>query len=300
MTKEEKVNPDILSDTVLFKPWNMHKLITHEDAAFMHVHKFLGIASLAHYIYRLHLWLTTGSMNFEANGFTLAMIILHAALSISSLQFKISSTRIASAPMIYPEFRAHSILFAYRSLICMLMHWSARAYGHDFLLYFRGPLVLLTLYAADRITSQYKEQGSTMRGMPFPSHVPTSFRDAVNLFYSVCQVFATAEVLFAFKMDQLFAVLFPIQIAAFLMTCVRKSIISAGAWHFYYAMSLLANFVFGLFPGNYLGGFLFPSAMLVCVLRIGLHANKYVVWTAVTAAHLYAMLALGRYNTVTI
>ena len=40
--------------------------------------------------------------------------------------------------------------------------------------------------------------------------------------------------LFAYHLDEVFAVVWPIQIAAFLMTCVRKSIITAGAWHYYY------------------------------------------------------------------
>lgn len=45
------------------------------------------------------------------------------------------------------------------------------------------------------------------------------------------------------------AVVLPIQIAALLMTMVRKSIISAGAWHYYYTLSLLSNYIVGPVAG---------------------------------------------------
>ena len=44
-------------------------------------------------------------------------------------------------------------------------------------------------------------------------------------------------------------VVLPIQIAALLMTMVRKSIITAGAWHYYYTLSLLSNYIVGPVAG---------------------------------------------------
>mgnify|MGYP006174615321 CR=1 FL=1 len=115
--------------------------------------------------------------------------------------------------------------------------------------YFANTFLLVTMVLADLITRSFKEQGTTMRGMPFPEYVPENIRDALNAYYSISQLCATAQVMFSYRLDEAFLVLFPIQIAAFLMTCVRKSIISAGAWHFYYALAL------GLNPKAFFRGF---------------------------------------------
>jgi hypothetical protein len=44
------------------------------------------------------------------NSFSLFLIAVHGVLSISSLIFRLSMVRNPSKPMIYPEFRLHSIL----------------------------------------------------------------------------------------------------------------------------------------------------------------------------------------------
>ena len=141
---------------MLFRPSNTVKLLTHEESHLFHIHKILGILVLSHYAYRTYLLLTTGSMQFDTSFFTPYCIVLHMLLSVSSFIFKISQTRIQSAPMIYPEFRLHSILFAYRSLIVMLMMWYAKRYNLVFPLYLRGIVVLVTMVLADLVTNHYK------------------------------------------------------------------------------------------------------------------------------------------------
>jgi hypothetical protein len=150
---------EIIVDMTLPRPANMHKLITKEDGHFGHVHKVIGTAALVHYGYRTYLLMTTGSMQFDDSNFTLACIVLHMVLSVSSFVFKIPNNRINSAPMIYPEFRLHSIIFAYRSLIVMLLMWSSRRWDMVFPLYFRGVVVLLTMAAADTVTNRYSADG---------------------------------------------------------------------------------------------------------------------------------------------
>lgn len=98
--------------------------------------------------------------------------------------------------MIYPEFRLHSTIFAYRSLIVMLLQWASLRFHTVYPLYLRGIVVLVTMICADAVTKAYKDQGTTMRGMPFPEYVPEILRNSLNLFYSVSQIFATAEVIF--------------------------------------------------------------------------------------------------------
>lgn len=137
-----------------------------------------------------------------------------------------------------------------------------------------------------------------MRAMPFPEYISTESRNRLNVFYSICQICATSQVLFSYHLDEVFAgtavnhlspklysphliaylssicqlnlthklhfltcshslfsshspVVLPIQIAALLMTMVRKSIISAGAWHYYYTLSLLTNFFVGPIAGYF-------------------------------------------------
>ena len=143
---------DVIVDMAFIRPANVHKLMTKEDGHFGHVHKIIGSAALAHYAYRSYLLVTTGSMQFDSSIFTLCCILLHMLLSASSYIFKIPSNRINSAPMIYPEFRLHSIIFAYRSLIVMILMWAANRYEIVLPLYFRGAVVLLTMVAADAVT----------------------------------------------------------------------------------------------------------------------------------------------------
>jgi hypothetical protein len=145
---------EIVADMTLLRPANVHKLVTKEDGHYGHIHKFIGIAALAHYAYRAYLLMTTGSMQFDAGIFTLSCILLHMVLSVSSFIFKIPNNRINSAPMIYPEFRLHSIIFAYRSLIVMLLMWASKRWDTVLPLYFRGVVVMLTMVAADSVTKR--------------------------------------------------------------------------------------------------------------------------------------------------
>jgi hypothetical protein len=317
---------EIVVDMIFFRPNNVGKLVTKEDGHFYHIHKMIGILVLAHYAYRTYLLLTTGSMQFDESFFTPYCIVLHMVLSGSSFIFKIPDTRIQSAPMIYPEFRLHSIIFAYRSLIVMLLMWAAKRYDVVLPLYLRGAVILLTMVCADMVTSHYKDQGTTMRAMPFPEYLDAHMKERLNTFYSVCQIFATCQVLFSYHLDEVFAVVWPIQVAALLMTCVRKSIITAGAWHYYYSLSLLSNYIVGPIAGYFNpattpGGLFFPSAVLVTMLRFyGLPSlpfmsqtkdsskssrrpagiNKYALWGMVVAGQVYVMAAHNRYTSVVV
>lgn len=228
---------------------NTPKLITKEDP--FHIHKTLGLLTTTHFIYRAYIAYVTPShqMGFiPRDPFTLLGLLCHVALSGTSLVFHIPTNRVRGAPMIWPEFRLHSILFAYRALILLLIHWA-----HPPSLVIARPVtVLTTLVTADFITNHYKKQGylkngqTTMRGMPFPEKTPSQVIAATNFFYSISQVYATMHMLFGTP-DQLFATLFPIQFAAFWMTLVRKGILTTGQWHTYYALSLLSNYIYPFF-----------------------------------------------------
>jgi hypothetical protein len=58
---ENKSVTEIIDD-ISIRQANVHKLLTKEDGRFGHIHKIIGSAALAHYIYRTYLVITTGSM----------------------------------------------------------------------------------------------------------------------------------------------------------------------------------------------------------------------------------------------
>ena len=246
----------------------------------IHIHKLLGISCLIHYIYRFNEWKNNRNMFLTNDSINLAVIGMHTLLSISSLIFHIPSIRNPVSPMIYPEFRAHSIIFALRSLVTMFIHWCD--------IYSKIPrivTVIATIAAADVATKFYTPQGSTMRSMPFPEWIPDNVRTVWNLFYSICQIYATLECLMRYDMAHAFMVLFPIQLAAFLMTCVRKGIITNQGWHIYYSLSLLTTIAYAmtceksLTPKDYI--FYNSVAIGFTILRFCFKLSKYILWLAI-------------------
>lgn len=249
----------------------MESLITHHDGKYGHVHKSLGFISLTHFIARFGEFAIYRVMTFDRAAWIL--IAVHAFLSWSSLIFYLTSFRSASAPMIWPEFRAHSILFASRSLTAMSLTLSG----------FSSPLtryinVIGTIALADLATKYYQATNTTMRDMPFPDWVSKQARDRLNLYYSVSQVLATSGLLVSPSMERAFFILFPIQIAAFLMTLVRKRMLSPMGWHVLYAVSLGLNYIHGALAQDSLPTLFYIASLLFCILRFRYRVNKYVLW----------------------
>jgi hypothetical protein len=303
----------------LFSAARLKRLATHEDGAYFHAHKILGVYCLAHFAVRLSGWVAwlaaghglgsvapamfdIGDGSGRHKALALATLLPHALLHLSSFQFKLSPRRNHAYNIIWPEMRWHTALFAYRSLAAMLLaflleppgvhlhHHASPALLHKLA---RVALVFATLLSADAITAYYKRRAlvapedSTMRGNPFSPGTPALVRRLTNLFYSTSQVFATLNVL-ARGPDSAFLVLLPIQTAPLGMTLVRKGFLSQTGWHVFYAGTLLLNYAYGLTALEHLP----PQplyrlcALAFCLLRFGLNANKYALWGAVAAAHL--------------
>ena len=93
-------------------------LFTHEDK--FNAHKTMGFSCLLSYAYRFSM-AGERDMGFGSTNGTLACILLHMTLSISSLIFRIPSKRTLSMYRIWPEYRFHSIIFAWRVLLTMLI-----------------------------------------------------------------------------------------------------------------------------------------------------------------------------------
>jgi len=278
------------------------RLFTREDRG--HVHKVLGFTALGHYVYRVVRCVRSDdhALGFVAGDpWMLFWILVHLALSGTSLIFHIPRNRVRKLPMIWPEFRVHSILFAYRSLAIMLCLWQAAdgdgGGGGDgarttqlLVAGARGAIVMGTIVGADLATAHYrrmealKPDETTMRSMPFPDGTPSAVVKGVNFYYSVSQVLATMNMLFSVNANRPFAALFPIQIAAFLMTLVRKGVLTAGEWHASYAGALGVNYVYAAVASGEcsvpLATYWVIAAAFV-LARFGLRANKYLLWSGV-------------------
>jgi hypothetical protein len=264
----------------------MEPLITHHDGKYGHVHKTLGLLSLGHFIYRFGEFAMYQAMTFNRNAWI--FIAVHALLSWSSLIFYLTSFRSAAAPMIWPEFRAHSILFASRSLTAMSLTMSGLSTPLA-----RYANVIGTIVLADLATKYYQSTNTTMRDMPFPDWVSKQARDRLNMYYSVSQVLATAGLLFSPSMERAFFILFPIQIAAFLMTLVRKRMLSPLGWHVLYAVSLGLNYLHGALARDSLPALFYAASFVFCVLRFRYRVNKYMLWGLIGLAqngHIQTML----------
>ena len=81
-------------------------------------------------------------MRFNASWATAASLVPHFGLSTSSLIFRIPTKRIVEGSRIWPEYRLHSIIFAYRSLACMAVVWVEQRHGLE-PMYWINPVIVL-------------------------------------------------------------------------------------------------------------------------------------------------------------
>jgi hypothetical protein len=224
----------------------MAKLITHHDK--FHIHKILGLLVLLHYLYRFGLLFRHGTAFPSSESPLVASlgVLLHGLLSWSSLLLPLPSKRNFNAPMIWPEFRLHSITFATRHVvatICTLNDWwpDEGSYLRHGLA--RAAVVLGAVKAASLITDRYgcRDQRTT-NSMPYPSSVSDDQRPAIKKNYALAQFAATAVCLLPDATIN-FAPLLAIQMAPLLMTLVRKGKVKAGTYHRVYAISLWLGYV---------------------------------------------------------
>lgn len=270
----------------------LRRLVTREDV--FHLHKILGIAALSHFIYRI-IYGFHDHANSSIFSYLPFWILVHLTLSASSLIFHIPQNRIRSAPMIWPEFRLHSILFAYRSLLCCLVIIYVSPIWLMILL--RHVLLLITVHVADMITIKCKQYdnrlGTTMRGMPMPDSFTPFTQSALNYFYSISQIFASLTVIVPRANDLIGPVFWPtlpIQLAPFFMTLTRKGIMSSFMWHVGYSTALLWNYIYGIIQNDdfplvywvYLGYF--------CMGRFVVGIDKYFLWYSICVVNMIQSL----------
>lgn len=201
------------------------------------MHKLLGIPCLLHFLGRTSwlLYQPFSDMAFTASNGTALLLLAHLLLSLSSLVFKIPKVRIKEGSRIWPEFRLHSIVFACRSIACMLLIWAERRYDPS------GPprywanvaIVFATLIAADMATRSVDpaSRSNTIRGLKTSALYKFAFSYMQFLGTCGCLVGLRA---FAAQ----FAIVFIIQTYAFTLTLRRKNLISHEKTVIFYAFQL--------------------------------------------------------------
>jgi hypothetical protein len=275
----------------------LHRLVTKEDGVYFHVHKILGLLVLSHFLFRGYNWITEGNMKFDTSMDTVGWIAVHMLLHVSSFQFALPQRRIKTYNIIWPEFRLHSMIFAYRSLITMAIMWLSMVGRISTMtqVVLRGALVLLIMVLADMVTKHFKSKGlvesaeTTMRTNPYPEWFPKEWVKYHNLFYSASQVLATMECLTSKDIACPFVLLVAIQTAPFCMTLVKKGVIDQTGWHVYYTVALGFSYLYGNF-GARLGTFIprwlyWALAIAIMFGRFRLDLNKYFIWTLTVLFH---------------
>lgn len=217
----------------------MAPLVTSHDA--WHVHKILGVAALAHFAYRAWSTSVTGCAFSDAEPVELHVcgVVVHLLLALSSLMFTLPQKRNYTAPMIWPEFRLHSIVFATRHTIAtvanLLDAWPADPVAE---IVFKTALVVGTVVAARFVSCRVGDpERRTTNAMPYPSTIDTLAQSAIKRNYVSAQFNATMQCVVG-SPTAAFLPLLGIQIAPLLMTLVRKNIIDAKMYHRVYAAAL--------------------------------------------------------------
>ena len=214
-------------------------------------------------------------------------ILIHGLLSLSSLKFIIPKERIAKKPMIWQEFRAHNIIFAWRSITCCFYMWLGMKFN-----LIKLSVVLCSfqiynsLYAADLTTNllRLNNNESTTGTMPYWEGCSIHTQNKFKTFYAYSQYLATLSCLSCSNIIWPFIVLLPIQLASFLMTLVRKGLLSTKGYHYIYTASLCLPYIVGTYhtfkTPTYEVLFMFGVGSILYKLRtIGI--NKYKIWLPV-------------------
>lgn len=254
-------------------------LFTHEDT--FNFHKMLGLSCLLSYAYRFA-QVGDSDMGFMSSNETLASIVLHMTLSVSSLIFKIPTKRTLSHYRIWPEYRLHSIVFAWRALLTMLVTWVEGRLGMEPMYPINTLVALLCFTASDYATYSVGEAASkSIRDLDVPPYVQFAF--------SWIQFHGTFGCILALRRySTLFVYVWIIQLNAFLMTIQRKNLLSSATLQGVYGFMLTFGYSVVSYEMLRVGWPLFLAANAIAnvaaILRMSgswLGGKKYLMWSLV-------------------
>jgi hypothetical protein len=236
-------------------------------------HAIFGFSSLLNFIIQYyHIWNYGKMTNYQY-----LLIPMHILLSLTSLKFHLPNKRNEKVVVISPTIRLHTIIFSCRGFICYLIHVYIPSYN----ILLASTICYITIYLSDITIDYYKldyKSEKTMRDIP--NHYFSKFRyKYLHWFYSGIQFAATVSCIKS--AETAYATTFPIQLAAFLQTLIRKGKMNSKLWHPLYAISLtMALYVNTQFYfDNIEEGFIFTSVGFISwIMRVHLNISKYIVW----------------------
>jgi hypothetical protein len=231
-------------------------LFTNHDK--YHLHKILGFGCLFNFFIRIYWLAVYGSMYIYVDSQTSLIIpVAHLTLSLSSLIFHVPQTRLNSKIIIWKELQLHNMVFTSRSALIMLYSVLCirnQVYRNTeyYYLYQIGKFALVVGHhlLADYITMKYNMNDKTTTRDINWENIPENVKALMKQYYAVCQILAINALLLTENeprgsgaIESAFLIMFPIQLSTFLMTLVRKSIITNISWHIFYGASLLSPFL---------------------------------------------------------
>ena len=305
---------------------NMSLLFTNHDK--FHIHKTLGFACLTHYFVRIYFLLTYGTMFFDTKCiYTLMTPVLHLSLSVSSFIFHVPKYRFDRKAIIWKELQLHNIVFTSRSAMTMIhflifSHDGKNPIPNIFrtfnvlnsfdiysilniqgfastIFYYSTRLIIIIGHhlIADTVTKYYiVEDKTTTRDIPWGQNISDISKKYIKLFYAICQCIAINSLILTscdnsgkIFLESAFLIMFPIQLSAFLMTLVRKNIITNNMWHLFYGMSLISPYILVLNNDKGNVDFYIKVALTIMyvVLRLVFKVEKYFLMTNTLMLFLY-------------
>jgi hypothetical protein len=242
------------------------KLFSHGD--YLNIHKILGFGCLFNYFLRFYYKYNYGTMFLDYY-----TPLFHLGLSLSSFIFKVPIIRLNTKTIIWKELQLHNIIFTSRSIFIIyhsLLFKSSK-------LFYLSKLGIIAghHYLADLISNKYQNNyKTTTRNIPY--NTDNELLIYLNKkFYAISQIIATTTLLTTTNADNGFLIMFPIQLSTFLMTLVRKDIISNNSWHYLYSLSLLVPYLLNTNMINTKNSEKIFINLFHIFMRLYLQSNKY-------------------------
>lgn len=249
----------------------MSYLITKHD--YKHLHAISGLVAILNFIYNI-----LNLIIYNSNKLTIYLVFNNLLLPLLSLQFKLPEKRNLDKPMIWKEFRLHSILFTFRHTSITIL--SLLNLDYYIIKHF---IIILTLYLADLITKTYgNNEIRTTNYMPYSNNLDNDSIMKIKNSYTKKQFGATIFCILN-SSDCNYLPLYGIQSAPFMMTLVRKGKVNTNIYHIVYSLTLqLPFYLYFIFVRKLefgINDLIFAIYYkIVYDLRIKLKLNKYILW----------------------
>lgn len=253
------------------------KMFTKEDKHYLH--KTLGLASVLSFLYRYAVvYPKKGELGFRNDWGSWLTMLVHVALSTSSLIFHVLARRIIKSPMIiYEEYRLHAIVFTLRcfSVFLMGLVFAAVDVSADLQHLLLFAVVMAHHLVVDRITQIHGTAGVTAVRVEDKAGIVLTVLKRGYAFY---QFLAIGSHLLPNPnlADLGFNTLIAIQSSAFLMTLYRKGLVEQHTHAFWYTTCLVVSgyHMLRLAPDWWF----LAKVMLVFAVRTRWRVSKYPLW----------------------